>query len=127
LGYQQVEKSNIPVFFFYYSGGKAASYAEVTIWSPVNKRVEFQNGRTDKNGVFTFCPDSEGTWLIEVNDGLGHKMKAVYETKSAVNQFLQNKERTQQKSMLLPAILGISMIFNVAVLIKYIGFKKKSI
>jgi len=56
----------------YYDGGEPMSYAEVTLYSPLDETVDFQNGRTDSNGCFTFIPDRPGDWKIVVNDGMGH-------------------------------------------------------
>jgi nickel transport protein len=116
LGYRIVEKKTVPVVMFYYSGGKSVSYAEVKVWSPTNDSIEFQNGRTDENGIFAFNPDSEGIWRIEVNDGLGHKVTAEYEMYSSPEQTL--KSSNGQHSKFLFAGLGISLIFNVAGIVR---------
>ncbi len=55
-----------------YSDGTAMSYAEVKIFSPNDDEIEYQNGRTDKNGCFAFVPNEQGVWMIKVNDGMGH-------------------------------------------------------
>jgi nickel transport protein len=116
LGYRIVENKTVPVVTFYYSGGKAVSYAEVTVWSPANNSIEFQNGRTDKNGVFSFNPDTEGVWHIKVDDGLGHRVTAEYQVCSPSNQGLNYTKKPS--SQLLFAVLGVSLIFNAAGMVR---------
>lgn len=60
----------------FYSDHEPMAYAKAMVYGPSDEKVEFQNGRTDRNGRFAFFPDEEGTWRIEVNDGMGHLMKA---------------------------------------------------
>jgi nickel transport protein len=55
-----------------YEDGEAMSYAPVKIYAPGNREVEFQNGRTDRNGSFAFLPTVVGEWTIKVEDETGH-------------------------------------------------------
>ncbi len=55
-----------------YDSGAPISYADIKIFSPADDKVEYQNGRTDKNGCFAFVPDREGVWRIKAEDGMGH-------------------------------------------------------
>lgn len=55
-----------------FSDGTLASFAEVLVYAPGDRDVEFQNGRTDARGRFAFLPDRPGTWLVKVNAGMGH-------------------------------------------------------
>ena len=55
-----------------YDDGAPMSYADVKIFTPEGK--EFQSGVTDKNGIFSFVPDSKGTWKIKIDDGMGHRI-----------------------------------------------------
>ncbi|APF19373.1 hypothetical protein Calab_3677 [Caldithrix abyssi DSM 13497] len=55
-----------------YKSGEPISYAKIKIFAPDNDEVEYQNGRTDRNGCFAFVPDQEGVWAIKVDDGTGH-------------------------------------------------------
>jgi len=62
---------------FYYSGGAPMAFAEVLVFAPGEELIEFQNGRTDGQGFFAFCPPQSGKWRVEVNDGRGHKVNAL--------------------------------------------------
>jgi hypothetical protein len=48
------------------------AYASVKVFAPDEHKIEYQNGRTDRAGVFSFCPDKSGEWLVVVDDGSGH-------------------------------------------------------
>jgi nickel transport protein len=56
-----------------YDDGEPMGYGAVEIKSP-NSNVPFQTGRTDRNGLFLFQPDTQGQWQIEVKDGMGHRL-----------------------------------------------------
>lgn len=56
-----------------YSDGEPMSWSEVRISAP-DSDIEFQNGRTDRNGRFMFLPDGEGVWEVVVQDGMGHRL-----------------------------------------------------
>lgn len=121
LGYRIKGETTTPVVTFSYSDGKPASYGEVTVWSPADKTVEFQNGRTDKNGRFAFSPDTAGIWRIELSDGMGHATSAECTVGKIGEQAasISKNGQTQQQSRLIPIILGISLILNIAATIKF--------
>lgn len=56
-----------------YSDGEPMSWSEVRITAP-DADIEFQNGRTDRNGRFMFLPDVQGAWNVVVQDGMGHRL-----------------------------------------------------
>ncbi|CAN2044543.1 nickel transport protein [Candidatus Magnetomoraceae bacterium gMMP-1] len=126
--YSILNDNNAVTLFFYYSDGEPMNYAEILILSPETagqkseQKIEYQNGRTDQKGRFAFYPDSAGTWLIEVNDGMGHKVSAEVEVKDTSGS---NKENQAQDERVQPGnkcdqtpksfkiILGLSLIFNL--------------
>ncbi len=59
-----------------YGGTDPAAYAAVEIFSPTDAKSDFQNGRTDAQGRFSFYPDAEGDWKFVVDDELGHRVEA---------------------------------------------------
>jgi len=56
-----------------YAGSEPVAYAAVLVYAPGQQETEYQNGRTDANGVFSFVPDREGEWRFVVDDGMGHR------------------------------------------------------
>jgi nickel transport protein len=56
-----------------YSAAEPCGYAAVLVYSPAGGKTEFQNGRTDANGRFSFVPDQPGAWRFVVDDEIGHR------------------------------------------------------
>ena len=97
------------------------SYAEVKIFSPGDQKIEYQNGRTDKNGCFTFFPDTSGMWKIEVNDGTGHGVI----TNISVGEGLKLEEKTRGHLARWQKILfGLSLIIGITGILFYISAKR---
>ena len=69
---RSVESGKAMVVTALYDGGEPISYATVRVYAPGDRSVEFQNGRTDKNGRFAFIPSEKGEWLVRLDDGTGH-------------------------------------------------------
>ena len=71
-----VSRENSVIIHASYSTGEPMAYAEIKIYSPEDADIEFQNGRTDRRGVFAFFPDTEGKWTVKADDGAGHGFTA---------------------------------------------------
>jgi nickel transport protein len=56
-----------------YAGTEPALYAAVLVYAPGKPETEYQNGRTDENGVFSFVPNVRGEWRFVVDDEMGHR------------------------------------------------------
>jgi nickel transport protein len=67
-----IEKGQAIIIKASYDNGEPISFAEVKIYSPQDKKIEYQIGRTDANGYFAFLPGSSGMWKIILSDGIGH-------------------------------------------------------
>ncbi len=113
---------------FYYSDDEAMSYAGVLVFSPQDGKKEYQNGRTDKNGRFAFYPDTAGTWRIEVNDGMGHKVQAEVICGSGKSEQAnsQNQPKTPHQSLnkMSKVLLGISLILFMSSLLLWLNARK---
>lgn len=122
-----VETSPAITFRSGFSSGEPIACGEVLIYSPGNSEVEYQNGRTDKNGVFSFLPDGPGMWKIEVNGGLGHKLMFEIEVTATGTkpQEQTNKKGLLHSSQTMRAALGISLLFNIALAALYLPARKK--
>ena len=102
-----------------YDDGEPMSYAGVKVFSPEDARVEYQNGRTDRRGRFAFVPDAPGAWVIRVNDGMGHAVRAEVavpgdrkrERQQAVStegQRLDDRTNRYEK-----ALMGLAILFGL--------------
>ncbi len=90
VGYAQLMDEKPVVLEFQYATGDPAAYAAIKIYAPADAttstespqdspKVEYQNGRTDASGRFSFVPDSPGTWTVIMTDGQGHRSEAAIE------------------------------------------------
>lgn len=110
---------------FMYSTGEAMSYREARVFSPVDEKFAYQSGRTDEKGRFSFVPDVPGKWRVIVRDEEGHQCTAEVDI-TPENLTPENEAaNTNQHSSILNgreifmrAILGVSLIFNAAMIIR---------
>ena len=104
---------------FLYDDGFPIAFSEVEIFSPAHESI-FQTGLTDKNGVFCFHPDADGTWKIKIDDGMGH-MK-IYEIE--ISDFSISPTNNQNFSLWQKLMIGISLIFGITGLLFYFSVRK---
>ena len=105
---------------FFYSTGEKMSYREAKVYSPRDSKFAIQSGRTDENGRFAFTPDSKGEWRVIVRDEEGHQCTASINITD--EQLVEVKSNTSPEGMniYLRALLGVSLIFNLAFIIKFL-------
>ncbi|MBI9083681.1 MAG: hypothetical protein JEZ11_08780 [Desulfobacterales bacterium] len=94
-----------------YSDGEPMSYAKAKIFSPADAEIEHQNGRTDKNGRFAFVPDIEGAWRIDVEDGMGHAVKAEIRIEDTGDHVKETSPPAAGGASAVNAMAGLSGIF----------------
>ena len=124
-GYRQINLKAIPLEFFY-STGEKMSYREVKVFSPKDSKFPIQTGRTDEEGRFAFIPDISGDWKVIVRDEEGHQCEAKINLTSLSSDDDISPYRVHnvaRGSMVKEAILGVSLIFNMAVFV--ILFRRK--
>jgi nickel transport protein len=106
---------------FNYADGEPMQYAEVLVFSPLDEKVEYQNGRTDRRGRFAFYPDTAGTWHIEVQDGMGHLARGVIEVAPDATEQADSVHPNKDTQAMVSGptsksgkiALGLSLMFNV--------------
>ena len=98
----------------YYSDGVPVSYAATLVFSPDDPDTEYQNGRTDRAGMFAFVPDKAGVWRIETSDGMGHKVEKSVEVENLPGPVDSSlPDRGAASPAIISAFLGVSLIFNI--------------
>jgi nickel transport protein len=118
--YRLLEDKQAIAAEFFYADQEPMRYAEVLVFSPGDGDVEYQNGRTDQQGRFAFCPDRSGTWQMKVSDGLGHAVQAKIVVGPAASgkgiEGLEGKEGSPagKASLLINALFGLSILLNLA-------------
>ncbi len=107
---------------FMYSTGEAMSFREARVFSPSDEKFAYQSGRTDEKGRFSFVPDTPGKWRVIVRDEEGHQCTAEIDITA---EKLSGHYETSQPSaiingteLFIRAILGVSLIFNIAMIIR---------
>lgn len=70
--HHSIERDSAIIVNAMYHDHKPIAHAEVKIYMPEENKVEYQNGRTDKNGRFAFYPHTKGEWTVVVRDAMGH-------------------------------------------------------
>jgi len=102
---------------FAYDDGEPMMYAEVLVFRPGNDQIEYQNGRTDQLGHFAFCPDTSGTWRVEVADGMGHKVSSRIRVDADLRGAVAVGGQGRGPSGVgLRVVTGLSLLANLALL-----------
>jgi nickel transport protein len=78
-----VERGKAIAVKAYFADGETLAYAEYQIFSPVDPKIPYQKGRTDRSGYLAFVPDVPGKWRIKVNDSTGHGVDLEVDTAAA--------------------------------------------
>ena len=124
VGYRQSEFRAVTLEFFY-STSEKMGYREVRVFSPKDEKFAAQTGRTDEQGRFAFIPDVPGEWRVIVRDEEGHQCNAIV---NITEEFLTNTEQPvnsqdaslpQGWNLFMRALLGVSIIFNIAMIIRW--------
>lgn len=117
----EVIKAKTMIIKAAYDDGEPMGYAEVKIFSPEVSKVEYQNGRTDKNGCFSFLPDQKGEWKAVVDDGIGHGFTIEIEVGEINNIKTVSKTFPHWQGV----ITGLGIIWGLMGLIFYFRARKK--
>jgi nucleotide-binding universal stress UspA family protein len=128
VGYRRSARSAVALEF-YYSTGEAMAYREARVYGPDNARAAFQTGRTDEYGRVSFVPAVSGDWRVEVRDEEGHRAEAVVtvaaENAKSDDAVVLGGAIPKGRELFFRAILGVSLIFNVAAFVVTARAKKR--
>jgi nickel transport protein len=67
-----VERGKAVAVKAYFADGEVLAYTEYQVFSPVDAKIPYQKGRTDRAGYLAFVPDSPGKWRVKLADSTGH-------------------------------------------------------
>jgi nickel transport protein len=105
--------------YFKYSTGEPISYARVKLYPPsaLERNVESLVSITDRNGVFSFLPDEEGAWRVDMEDGMGHKgtitVNAAFRPDAAGEPAAAIKTAGSRPPLVFNIGLGLSLLLNI--------------
>ena len=115
-GWREVELKAAALEFLY-SDGELMSYCEAKIYSPRDDKIAFQTMRTDELGRVAFVPNQQGQWRVVVSDNQGHRAEAKINVTQDLNNNLNNNNLISQQDIYIRAVLGVSLLFNIAAII----------
>ena len=99
-----------------YSDGEPMAYANISI-SRMGEDTPFQQGNLDRRGRFLFLPDHNGTWTVEITDGMGHRL-ALSKEISELDRLASVRSREGKEKAPLPltakAGMGLAIILGLS-------------
>jgi nickel transport protein len=100
------------------------SYAAVLVFSPQDSKTEYQNGRSDAAGVFSFVPDKPGKWKFVIDDEMGHRKEKTIEI---TGEFLKDSgiaKSTGELSTYWKMLIGVSIIIGCTGILFWVKARK---
>ena len=92
-----------------YDDGNSMAFCDVAVFAPGGNEETYQEGTSDRNGCFAFVPDTNGTWRVTVDDGMGHLVEVEIKIDSGGRQISDAEHHSDR---LGGAVIGISVIFG---------------
>ncbi|MFT3916680.1 MAG: hypothetical protein QM704_22145 [Anaeromyxobacteraceae bacterium] len=68
----EVERGRAIAVKAYFADGEVLAYTPYEVYSPADRKLPHQKGRTDRGGWLAFVPDAPGKWQVKVIDDTGH-------------------------------------------------------
>lgn len=90
-----------------YEAGDPMAFAEVRVFAPGQEEV-YQEGFTDADGSFMIRAATPGPWRVEIDDGMGHKLKTTLDA-DVLSMTTTSPESPWHRSA--EVLLGLSLIF----------------
>ena len=93
-----------------YDDGSPMAFCDVEVLPPDSRPTAFQTGTTDPHGRFAFVPDTNGTWTVIVDDGMGHRTSAKVVVTAEGIESADNRPATARPAM---ALIGVCLIIGL--------------
>jgi hypothetical protein len=90
---------------FRFTDGTTMALADATAFAPGHPGEPSVTGRTDEHGRFSFFPDQDGDWTVEVHDGDAHVARAVVT--------VANHQVVETRHAFPDWLVAVSLVFNV--------------
>lgn len=130
MGWQTDDSFSI-VLLFQYDDGEPMAYGQVKVYSPETDDYEYQGGRSDGSGYYSFIPNAPGIWKFVGDDGQGHMTNGqieVTEADLAGDATATSRPVAQggaQKPNMFQILLGLSILLNLALASLWLQAKKR--
>lgn len=119
------EDRAVQTIYFRYSTGEPMSFSKIKIYPPstADRNIESLISITDRNGLFSFVPDEEGVWRIDVEDGMGHA-GSINITSNVLEKSIGVP--SSRLPLAFTSVLGLSLILNIFAIWYFIAKRKKA-
>lgn len=100
----------------YFPDGEVLAYSAYEIWSPVDPKIPYQKGRTDRLGWLSFVPDVPGRWRVKVIEEGGHGLDLEIDTTTLASAGAKSSSSNgaagsvHSAAFVLRPILGVAII-----------------
>jgi nickel transport protein len=104
------------------------AFAKIKMYPPstMERNVESLVSITDRNGMFSFIPDEEGEWRVDIEDGMGHKGSITVNAGTPTGGAEAASTGSSGKLPLsVSIILGLSLMLNIFALWFFAGKAKR--
>ncbi len=119
-GFTIAEDAPTRVVQFEYTAGQPMTDADIRVQEEGGRL--FQLGKADRHGRFAFSPDQPGTWIVEADDGEGHKLRAEVAVGGSASGASARALIIPQWALLI--LLVVSLLINAG-LLSWRSAKKK--
>jgi uncharacterized GH25 family protein len=90
---------------FRFTDGTTMALADAMAFAPGHPNEPSVTGRTDDHGRFSFFPDQDGDWTVEVRDGDTHVARAVVT--------VSGHQVAEMRHAFPDWLVAVSLVFNV--------------
>ena len=90
---------------FRFTDGTTMALADAMVFAPGHPNEPSVTGRTDEHGRFSFFPDQDGDWTVEVRDGDAHVARAVVS--------VSDHKVAETRHGFPDWLVAVSLVFNV--------------
>ena len=90
---------------FRFTDGTTMALADALAFAPGHPNEPAASGRTDEHGRFSFFPDQDGDWTVEVRDGDTHVARAVVT--------VSDHKVAETRHAFPDWLVAVSLVFNV--------------
>jgi hypothetical protein len=90
---------------FRFTDGTTMALADAMAFAPSHPNEPSVTGRTDEHGRFSFFPDQDGDWTVEVRDGDTHVARAVVS--------VSDHKVAETRHAFPDWLVAVSLVFNV--------------
>ena len=90
---------------FRFTDGTTMALADAMAFAPGHPNEPSVTGRTDEHGRFSFFPDQDGDWTVEVHDGEAHAARAIVT--------VSGQKVAETRHAFPDWLVAVSLVFNV--------------